>query len=361
VKEKKVRIQSSRVRAPKQIIGIDIGDRISRVCVLSGDCVIVREEPLPTTPEAFRERFDGLGRCRTVIEAGAHSPWISRLLEELGHEVIVANTRQVRLIYESDSKNDRVDARTLARLARVDPGLLRPIHHRTVEAQSDLAVLRARDVLVSGRTKLINNIRGTLKAFGYRFPRVSASSVGMRLRESIPDMLKTALLPMLEHVGHLSAVIYAYDKTIVKLGKTKYPATQLIQQIPGVGSLTGLAFVLTIDDPHRFERSRDVGSYLGLRPRQSDSGQCKPQLSITKAGNGYLRRLLVGCAQYILGHFGVDSDLRRWGYALMSRGGKNAKKRAIVAVARKLAVLMHSLWVSGTVYDPLRHVRAEAA
>ena len=337
-----------------QIVGVDVSDKTSHYCVLGDEGEIFAEGTLRTTPAGFTAQFPSANRCRIVLEVGTHSPWISRLLCGLGHEVIVANAGRVRMIYDNDNKNDRVDARTLARLARMDTGLLHPIRHRSAEAQADLAVLHARDCLVSLRTKLVNTVRSMVKSFGSRLPSASPEYFPRRVRSHIPDSLQPALLPFLDQMETITSQIRAYDKQIEQLTRTKYPRTQLIQQIHGVGALTSLAFVLTLDDPHRFPKSRDVGGYLGLRPRRDDSGQSRPQLSITKAGNHFLRRLLVGCAQYILGYFGADSDLRRWGHALMARGGKNAKKRAVVAVARKLAVLMHSLWVNGDVYEPLR-------
>jgi transposase len=337
-----------------RIIGVDVGDKTSHYCVLGPEGEIVAEGTLRTTPAGFAAQFPSAIHSRIVIEVGTHSPWISRFLRGMGHEVIVANARRVRMIYESDNKNDPADARTLARLARVDTELLHPVRHRSAEAQADLAVLHARDCLVSLRTKIVNTVRGMVKSFGSRLPGASSECFPRKVRSHIPDCLQPALLPLLDQLETLTSQIRAYDQQIEQLTRTKYPRTQLIQQIHGVGALTSLAFVLTLDDPHRFQKSRDVGGYLGLRPRRDDSGESRPQLSITKAGNHFLRRLLVGCAQYILGHFGADSDLRRWGHALMARGGKNAKKRAVVAVARKLAVLMHSLWMNGEVYEPLR-------
>jgi transposase len=169
---------------------------------------------------------------------------------------------------------------------------------------------------------------------------------------------------VLDQIEQLSTQLRDYDKRIEQVAKTDYAPTTLMRQIPGVGAITSLAFTLTIEDPHRFGRSRDIAGYLRLLPRQGDSGGSKPQLSITKAGDRMVRSLLVGCALYILGHFGPDGDLRRWGLSLMVRGGKNAKKRAVVAVARKLAVLIHKLWVTGEVYEPLREanrIKAVAA
>jgi len=139
------------------------------------------------------------------------------------------------------------------------------------------------------------------------------------------------------------------------VSEERYPRTRLLRQVPGVGPVTALAFVLALADPSRFRSSRSVGAYLGLRPRRSDSGESMPELRITKAGNGAVRRLLVQCAQYILGPFGPESDLRGWGLKLAGRGGKRAKRVAVVAVARKLSVLLHRLWVSGENYDPLRN------
>jgi len=267
----------------------------------------------------------------------------------------------MRLIYENDRKCDRVDAESLARLARLDPKLLAPIHHRDASRQADLAVIRARAAVVAARTQLINAMRGMVKAIGGRLPSCSTKSFHLKVDSAIPESLRLALEPLLAEISSLSESIRSYDRQIEELAKTKYPETTVLRQVTGVGALTTLSFVLTLEDPHRFGKSRDVGAYLGLRPKQRESGNSAPQLGITKAGDHELRRLLVQSAQYILGPFGPDTDLRRWGLKLAERGGKNAKKRAVVAVARKLAVLLHRLWVSGEVYEPLREANPKQA
>jgi transposase len=157
----------------------------------------------------------------------------------------------------------------------------------------------------------------------------------------------------------LSAQIVAFDKQIECMAEEKHPATRSLRQVTGVGALTALTYVLVLEDPARFRQSRSVGSYLGLAPRLDETGGAGrgPELSISKTGDALLRRLLVSSAHYILGPFGPDTDLRRWGLALAARGGKNAKKRTVVAVARKLAVLLHRLWSTGEAYEPLRNAK----
>lgn len=338
----------------RKTVGVDLGDQKSHWCILDAQGDVVSEGTVRTTEAGFGEQFRGMAHATIVIETGTHSPWVSRYLEKLGHEVLVANARQVRVIYDNDRKSDTVDARTLARLARVDKSLLHPIRHRSAEAQADLALMRARDMLVAVRTKLINCVRGMVKSVGGRLPSASGAYFSTKVKSKVPECIGGALQPLLDELQSLTERIREYDRQLEDLAKTKYPKTELMRQIPGVGMVTSLAFTLTIDDPNRFRRSREVGAYLGLRPKQSDSGASKPQLSITKAGDHMMRRLLVNCAQYILGHWGPDCDLRRWGVSLMAHGGKNAKKRAVVAVARKVAVLMHKLWVTGEVYEPIR-------
>jgi transposase len=351
---KKTRQTASNKSTAKLTVGIDLGDQNSAYCVLDAAGDVLSEGTVRTSESGFAQQFQSMPPCRIALETGTHSPWVSRLLQKYGHDVIVANARQVRVIYESDRKNDKVDARTLARLARIDKDLLHPIRHRSEKTQADLAMLRARDALVQVRTKLMNCARGMVKSVGGRLPGASGECFAKKVREHIPAAIRDALTPVLDQIEQLAAQLREYDKRIEQMAKTEYAQTQLMRQIPGVGVITSLAFTLTIEDPHRFGKSRDIAGYLGLLPRQGDSGDSKPQLSITKAGDHMVRRLLVGCAHYVLGHFGPDSDLRRWGLSLMVRGGKNAKKRAVVAVARKLAVLMHKLWVTGEVYEPLR-------
>ena len=342
-------------------IGVDLGDRTSRYCVVDPSGEELWDGSVSTTGKGLQGVWGSLGRSRVVMEVGTHSPWVSRLLEEQGHEVIVANARRVRLITESSGKNDRLDARMLARLGRMDPELLSPIRHRSAKAQGHLMLIRGRAVLVEMRTKVVNAARGLAKSTGKRLPKCAARRMGPEVVREMEDNLALALKPLLAAVEWLSERIGEYDRQIEELAKKEYPEVGRLQQVAGVGTLIALTFVLTLEDPQRFQRSRDVGCYLGLRPRQRESGERAPELRITKEGDRYLRMLLVQGAHYIMGPFGPDTDLRRWGLQLAGRGGKNAKKRAVVAVARKLAILLHHLWVSGEQYQPLRGQAAAAA
>ncbi len=294
-----------------------------------------------------------------AIEAGTHSPWVSRELERCGCKVLIGNPRKLRVIWSSVQKSDVRDAEMLARIARFDPGLLSPIRHRGEQAQADLAVIKARDILVRTRTGLVNHVRGILKSMGRRVPSCGTPSFARKAREHLPEVLLDPLLPILEQIEAITDKIRYYDRKIKALSEERYPETFLLAQVSGVGPITALAFILTLEEPQRFEKSRQVGVFLGLTPRRDQSGQTDKQLRITKAGNGYLRQLLVSGAHHILGPFGVDSELRRFGLRIAGSGGKNAKRRAVVAVARKLSVLLHRLWVTGEVYDPFykRHNR----
>jgi transposase len=216
-----------------------------------------------------------------------------------------------------------------------------------------MALIRSRQALIGCRTQLVNHVRGAVKSFGGRLPKCPARSFHKRAAEHIPEALWLALGPILEQIGSLTERIHDYDRKLETIAKEHYPETELLRQVEGIGPLTALTFVLTLEDPHRFEKSRSVGAYLGLVPATSQSGERDPQKRISKEGDEMLRRLLVGSAHYILGPFGGDSDLRRHGEKIASRGAKNSKKRAAVAVARKLSVLLHRLWVSGEVYEPL--------
>jgi transposase len=341
---------------PKMTAGLDLGDKYSYLCLIdqeSGE--VVEEGRLRTTPEALRRRFASeQPPMRIAIEAGTHSPWVSRVLEECAHEVLVANARKLRLIYANKRKTDEVDAENLARLARLDPKLLYPLKHRGEDSQAHMALIRSRQVLVGARTQLVNHVRGAVKSFGARLPKCPARSFHKRAPGHIPEALLPALGPVLETIGSLTQRIRDYERQLEAIAKERYPQeTELLRQVEGVGPLTALTFVLTLEDSYRFEKSRSVGAYLGFVPASDKSGDRDPQKRISKEGDEMLRKLLVGSAHYILGPFGGDSDLRRHGEKIASRGGKNAKKRAAVAVARKLAVLLHRLWVTGEVYDPL--------
>lgn len=336
-------------------LGVDLGDRTSSYCQLAAGGTVTTRGKVATTPAALPAFFRALPPLRVILEVGTHSPWVSRLAAAAGHEVIVANPRRVRLISAAVRKSDTLDAEALARLGRLDPQLLAPIRHRGEGAQADLALLRARDALVRTRTLLINHVQGAVKSLGARVPATTARTFTRKVRPMLPPALAPALTPALDTLETLNAQIAAADRTIAQVAAARYPETTLLRQIPGVGPITALCFVLTLEDPHRFPQSRGVGAYLGLCPREHQSGERAPQLRISKAGDSMLRRLLVTAAHYILGPFGPDTALRRWGLRLAERGGANAKKRAVIAVARKLATILHHLWITGEVYQPLEH------
>jgi transposase len=345
-------------------IGMDLGDKYSQVCILEGDrAPRVRRVPTKTAAIAgFLSDFTST--VTVIIEAGTHSRWVSHLIKQSGHSVYVANPRNLRLLTHSHRKSDATDAELLARIGRADPKLLSPIQHRSMDAHADLLVIRARDTLVRQRTKTVNAVRGMTKTFGVSLPRCSPATFPEKVVEIIPESLQPALAPLLKVIEGLTKLIRRYDRKIVGFVEF-YPELAPLTELPGVGPITAAAFLLTIEDPKRFKNSRAVGAYIGLTPRQHQSGEKDPQLRITKRGNSYLRRLLVLSAHKILQKRSADCDLKTVGLAIAARGGKNAKKRAVVALARRLAVLMHVLWRRGEVYDPhhrdkLSAVRATA-
>lgn len=343
-------------------IGVDLGDRKSSICAIDSDGRIVLEETILTGIGSLIDYFGRFPASLVVIEVGMHSRWAMRILMQCGHEVIVANPCKVKLIFGNDKKNDRVDARSLAQLARVDRKLLFPVLHRSEHAHTALALLRARDAAVRARTRLINTVRGLIKPTGIRI-RVSSNAELFpdHVCDQIPQTLRPATNLLLEQIQSLSDTIGVYDQYVEHLVNTEFPQAKRLRQVPGVGTLTALAFVLTIDNPERFEKSRKVGSYLGLRPRQDQSGERDRQLGITKGGDEFMRRLLIQSSHYVLGHFGPDCNLRRWGLKIAASGGRRAKKRAVAAVARKLAVLLHRLWITGDTYKPWHNTDSRAA
>ncbi len=341
------------------VCGLDLGDKSSMLCLCNEQGQVLEQRRIATKERALAHYFQAKPAMRIAIEVGAHSPWISRLLSLWGHEVLVANPRKVKLIGNSRRKTDRIDAQTLADLASVRPRLLHPIQHMPAKAQQDRVLLRTRDALVRSRSQLINHVRGLVKSLGGRLPSCSAEAFARKAALELPAELQPRLEKTLGIIAELTESIRSYTVEIQELLRTQYPQGQQLLQIRGVGPITALTFVLTIGEPGRFAKSRVVGAYLGLVPAQRSSGQSDPQLRISKEGDPYLRRLLVQCAHYILGPYGADCDLRRFGQRLAASGGKTAKKRATIAVARKLSVLMHRLLVTGQAYEALRGDAAE--
>jgi len=337
--------QQTKLARPDRSVGLDLGDRFIHYCMLNQEGEVIEEGRMQNSESALRKHFGNEAVMRIAMEAGTHSPWVSRLLKRLGHQVLVANPRKIRAITGSESKNDRNDAEQLARFAAYDPKLLSPIEHRSEQRQQDLNLIHARATLVRARTMIINVVRGLVKSAGGRLPSCSTESFAERTPAAIPPPLTEVVTPLVRQIGMLTAQIELMDKQIDQLVR-KYPEISVFRTTPGVGPLVAACYVLTLDSPDVLGDNRQAGAFLGLRPRQSQSGESDPQRRISKTGNTYLRSLLVQSAQYILGRFGPDSALRRWGLKLASSGGKRGKKRALVAVARKLAVLLHSMWRS---------------
>ena len=320
---------------PERVVGLDLGDRYSHYCMLTGSGELMEEGRIRSTVAALEKQFGNEPRMRIALETGTHSPWVSRLLESQGHQVIVANARKIPVITASESKNGRNDAEQLARMAAFDPKLLHPVEHRSLERQQDLNLVHTRSVLVRARTMLINSVRGLVKSGGGRLPVCSSAAFPGKAREAIQDVLKTACEPLLEQIAQMNRGIGEMDRQMdrqIDGLEKKYPEISVLRTAPGVGPVVAACYVLTLDRAEAMETNRQAGAYLGLRPRQQQSGDSNPQRGIAKTGNSYLRSLLVQSAQYILGRFGPDSELRRWGL--------------------KLAVVLLSMWRNRRTFEP---------
>lgn len=332
-------------------IGLDLGDRRHTYYVLDGAGKMAREGSLGNTRQQLATMARSYPGATVVMEAGTHSPWVSRFLQELGLRVIVANPRKTRAIYQNERKSDRRDAMMLARLARMDPTLLHPVEHGSQEAQQDMLQLKLRDSLVRARVALINAVRFTLKSLGYPVSNPSSERFHKLVLSEVPESIGEMIAQNVAAIAELTQRIKALEVSISRLAAERYPETIYLQQVSGVGPITSLYFVLKVGTPGRFQRTRDIGAFLGLCPRRDQSGETDKELRISKCGDQYLRGLLVNAAQYILGPFGTDSALREHGLRLAQEGTARAKKRAVVAVARKLAVLLLTLWKSREPYE----------
>lgn len=340
-------------------IGIDLGDKRHQVCMLDPQGQIQMEGKVDNTPKALEAMFARLEPSLIALEAGTHSPWICPLLERWGHRVLVANPNELAAITRSKKKTDQRDARMLAKLARLDPELLHPLRHRPAQAQTDLALLKARHALVKVRSSLIGHCRGIVKSAGERLPKCSAEAFHKQ-QGAVPEALREALEPLLRQVGELSEKIAQLERKIEALASERYAECERLTQVGSVGLLTALCFMLVLGQAERFAKSRAVGPFLGMTPKKDQSGQVDKQCRISKDGNPYLRALLVQCAQHLLSKRGRDCELRRWGLKLCERGGKAAKKRAVIATGRKLAVQLHALWAGQAEYDPFFNEKKRA-
>lgn len=338
-----------------RFVGLDVGDRVTHMCVIDSARNVIERRRFETTREGLVLGFKDLEPCQVALEVGSQSPWMSAQLRSMGHDTIVADARRVAAMTKGIRKTDRRDAESVARLLQGMPELLGSIYHRGEQAQADLALIRARDLCVRTRTRMVQHVRGTLKVFGLRVRACSTSAFHHVAEQVVPEKLQPVLGPVLEQIDALGRTIKRYDQELGQAAMERYPAIERLREVNGVGLITASAFVLTVEDPARFKKSRTVGSWVGLCPRVFASGMSDPDLPISKTGCSHLRRLLVQSAQYILGPHGKDSDLKRYGLRICDRGGKAAKGRAVVAVARKLSVLLHRLWVSSEPYNPLRN------
>ena len=335
-------------------VGLDLADRRASFCAVDRPSGELRRGSVKMEREALRELFGEAPASRVVMEAGTHTPWVAGELRALGHEAVVVDAR-ILAGNRRRRKNDRKDAERLMEVALdMEYRALPTIWQRPLEWQEDLALVRMRDALGRSRSLLVSGLRGSVKPFGERLERHSTESLPGLAEEEPTPRTQALAGPLLAGIDELSGQVSAYDRKLVAYLERRPESARLLQ-VDGVGQVTAAVFMAVIGDPRRFRRSRDVAAYLGLAPHQQQSGEQDPQLGISKAGDGLARRMLVQCAHYILRKGGKDSSLRRWGLKLAGDGTNRArKKKAVVAVARKLAVLLHRLWRTGEAYEPLR-------
>ena len=326
-------------------IGMDVSDRTTKVCVMAkerGARRILEETTIPTTVDGLRTYLSG--KCAdwpVVFETGSHSRWMKREVESLGMKAIVANPSRLRMVTESNTKNDRNDARELARFALADVELLHPVRLRGERCQQVLRLMKARDMLVKVRTMHVNELRGFAKSMGFRLPGCPANKVHALDKAGWPDDFESLAWPLMDMLETIDLKIRAYESQIRSLAESVELRDKIdrVREVYGIGLLSGAALVASIDaDPGRFRKARDAGAYFGLVPKQRQSGEMDVQCHITRAGSGFVRRLMIEAAQIAMRESARDTDIKLKGLRICARGGKIAKKRALVAVARCLVV-----------------------
>ena len=328
-------------------IGMDVSDRKTQVCVMAGTArkpKIIMETTIPTTKEGLAKFLSAQDRSAPVaFEAGTHCRWMNEVAEGMGFKVYVANPCRLRMITESKTKNDVNDARMLARLALSDPGLLHPVKLRGPGHQKMLNLHEMRNLLVKQRTGIVVQLRAVAKSMGFRIVKCQAASFHNLDRKAWPKDLNDIAWPMIKNLEQLAVTIKTYEKQIRELAETPTFKAQVgrLMEIRYVGLYVATGFVaVTGGDMDRFEKPRDIGPWLGVTPKQDQSGDIDRQCRITKAGSPFMRRLLVESAQMILRDGSSDTDLKAKGLRICARGAKIAKRKAVTAVARSLAVLM---------------------
>ena len=331
-------------------IGADVSDRTTKICVMtkeSGDPKIVCETTIPTSPDGFRTFLEGQDKSAPLVfETGTHCRWIDKVGTAMGFKTFVANPCRLRMITESKTKNDKNDARMLARLALADIELLHPVKLRDDEHQRMVNLHEIRDQLVKERTAEILQIRAIAKSIGFRIPDCSAECFHNLDRKGWPKELNDVVWPLMKELKGKSVTIKTVEKQMKRLANSGAfgESVARLMEIPNVGFFTATCFVaVTGGDMDRFDKPRDIGPWLGLAPRQDQSGDVDRQCHITKAGSSLLRWKLTQCAQKTMQKDSADTDLKVKGMRLCARGGKIAKRKAVTAVARGLAVLMVAL------------------
>lgn len=331
-------------------IGIDVSDRKSCVCVMTkknGGTKILRELTIPTTREGLASFLATQDKASTVtFETGTHCRWMHAVCVGAGFKTYVANATRLKLVTQSVTKNDTNDARMLAQMTLADVTLLRPVKLRNDEYQKMLHLHKLRNQLINSRTRWINELRCMAKTMGYRLPECSTCYFHRQETASWPQELLENTWPLLKALEQINITIKTYEKKIRELAETPAfkPHVDRLREINYVGLFVATGFVATIGgDVDKFNKPRDVGPWLGLTPRQHQSGEVDRQCHMTKAGSPFMRRLLVESAQMILRERSVDTDLKLKGIRISLRGGKIAKRKAVTAIARSLATTMVAL------------------
>lgn len=327
--------------------GLDVSLELTSVCIVDAQGEIIREAKVPSHPEDLvrdlRSVEHPIGRIG--LEAGPLSQWLHAGLTSAGFDAVLLETRHVKAALSAMTvKTDRRDARGIAQLLRL--GWYRPVHAKSISAQEVRALLTARKLIQAKLLDIECSIRGVLRGFGLRVGAISRGRFDMRIRELVDGqaMLETVIGSMLAVRSALQEGFARLHRTLLALVRDD-PVCRQLMSVPGVGAIVAITFKSGIDDPTRFRRSRDVGPHFGLTPRKYQSGELDVTGSITKVGDRMVRTALYEAASVMLTRTVRMSPLKSWALAVAKRRGT---KKARVALARKLGVILHRIWVDGT-------------